>query len=370
MTGALRHGGRRALAAALAATIAVTTVAALAACGGAGHPGPAAGAGARLPPGDRLATIDVSVATLWIRPGRTRPLDAPSLANPVRMRAWLSAMGLDQRLWLDGRLDDQALYGQQVVVLDRRGAWDEVVLTGQPTRTGLAYPGWLPARQLVLAPHTPAGPAGSAGATATTQPTPARVALVTKPIAWLLAPDAAGSPGRRILPLSYDTRLPDLGDRGPWAIVQTPIGSRALIPRADVSVQPKDAPPQPVTGEQLVHTAERFLGVRYLWAGTSAFGFDCSGFTYTLYHARGIVLPRNAAAQARLGRSVARHDLRPGDLVFFATDPPSREITHVAMYAGHGDIIESPNSASAVRIIPLADRAAEYVAARRYLPTA
>jgi cell wall-associated NlpC family hydrolase len=354
----------------LACVIAASLAAAVAGCGGAGRSGPAPGAHPPLPPGDRLATIDVSVATLWIRPGLTRPLDAPSLANPVRMRAWLNAMGLDQRLWLDGRLEDQALYGQQVVVQAQRGAWDEVVLTGQPTRTGLAYPGWLPARQLVLQPRptvSPHGPTGAAAATQTT-PTSARVALVTKPIAWLLAPDAAGSPGRRILPLSYDTRLPDLGERGPWAIVQTPTGRRALIARAAVSVQPKAAPPEPVTGEQLVHTAERFLGVRYLWAGTSAFGFDCSGFTYTLYHVRGIVLPRNAAAQATLGRPVDEHALRPGDLVFFATDPPSREITHVAMYTGHGDIIESPNSASAVRIIPLADRATQYVTARRYLP--
>ncbi|WP_099203145.1 C40 family peptidase [Miniphocaeibacter massiliensis] len=96
------------------------------------------------------------------------------------------------------------------------------------------------------------------------------------------------------------------------------------------------------TINKIVNDAYKYLGYRYIYGAASpSVGFDCSGLTYYLYktHA-GVTLNRNSAAQASNGYQVSRSNLKPGDLVFFATSGGSR-ISHVGIYVGNGEMIHA-----------------------------
>jgi cell wall-associated NlpC family hydrolase len=100
---------------------------------------------------------------------------------------------------------------------------------------------------------------------------------------------------------------------------------------------------------KLVSTARSFVGVPYLWGGSSAdTGFDCSGLTMTVYRLNGLVLPRNSRAQFSAGNDVAKSFLQKGDLVFFAK--VSGKVSHVGIYIGDGQFIHAPGSGKKIRI--------------------
>ena len=108
------------------------------------------------------------------------------------------------------------------------------------------------------------------------------------------------------------------------------------------------------TGQTILNTAYRFMGIPYLWGGTSTKGMDCSGFTKTVYFLNGIILARDASQQVNTGELVDTKDgwenLKASDLLFFgkkATDNKKERITHVAIYIGDGDFI---HAAGRVRI--------------------
>ena len=97
-----------------------------------------------LTPG-RPALVTVAVANVWNAPGQARPVDAPSLGNPVDIDRWIDSMSHQDKLWLVDHLLTQALYGERVRVDEVSGDWARVVVTGQPSHLDPAgYPGWIP----------------------------------------------------------------------------------------------------------------------------------------------------------------------------------------------------------------------------------
>ena len=256
-------------------------------------------------------------------------------------------MTVADRRGLNGRADTQALLGDRVVVVARSGSWVKVVVPAQPTPLdSRGYPGWVPAVQLTATP-----PVASS-----------RAATVVSATAWLRA-DAADL--QRVVEVSFGTRLPYLSTTGSWVRVGLPGGRVLRVRSSDVSVVTTGAAALPATGTARVDSAERFLGLPYLWAGTSGFGFDCSGLTYLVMRVHGVTIPRDAGPQSRAGRAVAATALRPGDLLFYAT---SGSVHHVTMYAGGGQMVHAPHTGAVVEVIPVATPsfADEFAGARRY----
>lgn len=103
---------------------------------------------------------------------------------------------------------------------------------------------------------------------------------------------------------------------------------------------PKVKPESYITsGNNVIDTAQQFLGVPYVWGGSSPSGFDCSGFVQYVFARCGIDLPRTADVQATAGTPVSKSELQPGDLVFFAGDYVN--ISHVGIYVGDGKMIHA-----------------------------
>jgi cell wall-associated NlpC family hydrolase len=97
----------------------------------------------------------------------------------------------------------------------------------------------------------------------------------------------------------------------------------------------------------VVGIAMQYLGVPYVWGGSSPRGFDCSGFVAYVFAQIGVSLPHSSYAMYGMGTPVSISDLQPGDLVFFTG------ASHMGIYIGGGQFIHAPHTGDVVKISSL-----------------
>jgi cell wall-associated NlpC family hydrolase len=109
------------------------------------------------------------------------------------------------------------------------------------------------------------------------------------------------------------------------------------------------APPPDSKANIAILAAEKYIGTPYVWGGASHSGVDCSGLVMLAYDAAGISLPHYSGAQYNDTMRVPLVDIQPGDLLFYGYNGDE----HVAMYVGHGDMIEAEMTGTVVHIVPV-----------------
>ena len=116
----------------------------------------------------------------------------------------------------------------------------------------------------------------------------------------------------------------------------------------------------------IVAAATDYIGVPYVFGGTSPYGFDCSGYVQYVFAKSGISLPRTADVQYEVGTPISTTDLVSGDLVFFSTY--TYGASHVGIYVGDGRFIHA-SSSRGVTIDSLGSSywSSHYIGARRIL---
>lgn len=289
----------------------------------------------------------VPVANIWTAPQSPREMDRHVLQSSVQIKEWIDQQTYEQKLALceENLIQTQVLLGERVIGLEETDGWMKVVIPQQASRKHpQGYPGYIPVEQL----------------NEVSESEPAASPLIVCQKKAVLYQN--GTPDMEV---SFLTELAPVEEMSDSFDVLTPVGRRE-IKKEDVR---RASSPSSMSGKDALAIGKQFIGLSYLWGGMSSYGYDCSGFVYSMYKACGCLLPRDASDQAVQGTPVASNHLAPGDLMFFANDNGKGAVRHVGMYAGDGMMLHSPKTGRQIELLSLSGTSyeQEWAGTRRYL---
>jgi len=211
-------------------------------------------------------------------------------------------------------LVDQVVLGQSLRILKKEKGWYYI-------QTSYQYLGWVTAESIT--------PMTTATFDSWEEAPKVRIAVARSLVqaepnkASLILSDASMN-----ALLRYESAL------GSWTKVGFADGRTGYLPTSDLTL-PLGFSDEAPKAEDLIETAYAFHGIPYLWGGNSSRGFDCSGFTQTVFAANGYWLPRDANMQVKVGEPVSYDEryssIQAGDLLFFGE---GERISHVALSLG------------------------------------
>lgn len=288
-----------------------------------------------------LREVRVPAATVWTAPDAPRDVDAAAVADMPDLAAWTAAQDPQTRLGLHGRTLTQLLLGEPVLVLEESDGWSRVAAPWQASSADeRGYPGWVRTAHL----GRPVDHADGATACVT-----ARSAACRR------------DDGQE-LTVSFGTALGVESCDAATVTVLLPDGHRATLGSADVRLDDESLGPV-VEHHGLLEAAGTFLGLRYLWGGTSAWGLDCSGLVHLVLRSHGVLVPRDAFDMAAGLEPVPLDTVRPGDLYFFAR--PGERVYHVGFVSrpvgedGARWMLHAPEGGGLIEDAPLAPHRVE-----------
>lgn len=260
--------------------------------------------------------IQDSVPTRWLRTDiRLGFLPDTTVDGKERGVVKVAVGNLRREPRHGSELVDQAIMGTPLAVLKHRRGWYQV-------KTSWNYIGWMTGSSISFDAYPEVPDVRVRANLAAIRATP-------------------NSDSELLHQAPFGTHFRSTGISGLYRRIQLYDGTTGFVLSRDIEAVP--VPSAEPDGSRLVATAKTFLGLPYLWGGNASTGFDCSGFTQTVFREQGIILPRDANMQIRSGEPVDTTGgfsaLLPGDLLYFGPNPD--RITHVALSLGGARMIHA-----------------------------